>query len=175
VDQARKIVETYTPQAYAIAFRLTGNQQEAWDLVQNAMLRVLRSYGTFDSSCKLEPWLYAIVRNLYLDRLRMEARRKEDPLDEPPAEGALAHADRLVDPSPGPDEMLGREGDRDAVQQALSELPLELRLAVILVDLEGCSYEEAAKMLDLPVSTLGVRVFRARKALKAKLKSRMEA
>jgi RNA polymerase sigma-70 factor (ECF subfamily) len=175
VDQARKIVEQYTPQAYAIAFRLTGNQQEAWDLVQNAMLRVLRSYGTFDPTYKVEQWLYAIVRNLYLDRLRMEGRRKEDPLDEPAHEGALSHAERLVDSSPRPDEVLDRESDRDEVQKALSELPADLRMAVVLVDMEGESYEDAARILQIPVSTLGVRVFRARKSLKAKLAHRVKA
>lgn len=174
MEDARRIVELYTPQAYAIAVRLTGDRQQAWDLVQNAMVRVLRSFHTYDPAYKVEQWLYAIVRNLYLDRLRLEGRRKEDPLDEPAFEGGRAHSERLVDPSPRPDEMLDRQSDRDAVQKALNELPVDLRMAVILVDIEGCSYEEAAGMLDVPASTLGVRVFRGRKALRAKLEPYME-
>jgi len=174
VEEARRIVEQYTPKAYAIAFRLSGNRQEAWDLVQNAMLRVLRSYGTYDSRYKIEQWLYAIVRNLYLDKLRMEGARRTDSLDEVPREGARALSERIVDPSPTPDQILDHSSDRDAVQGALKGLPMEMRMAVVLVDLEGYSYEQAAGMMEVPVSTLGVRVFRGRKLLREKLQPYME-
>ena len=169
MEDARRIVEQYTPQAYEIAFRLTGNRSAAWDLVQNAMLRVLKSYSTYDPTYKVEQWLYRIIRNLFIDRLRLEARRREESLDTPLEEGGRTHADTLMDPAPTPDAVLDRESDRDAVQQALNTLPAEHRMAVILVDMEGYSYEEAAKMLGLPASTLGVHVFRGRNALRKKL------
>ena len=169
MEEARKIVEQYTGQAYTIAFRLTGNHSEAWDLVQNAMLRVLKSYGTYDPSYKIEQWLYRIIRNLYIDRLRSEGRRREDPLDEAPAEGRRSHAESLVDPEEGPEQAMDRQSARDALQDALGRLPVELRMALTLVDLEGCSYEDAAKTLEIPASTLGVRVFRARKMLRRML------
>lgn len=175
MEDARRIVELCTPKAYVVAFRLTGNSQDAWDLVQNAMLRVLRSYSTYDPTYSLDQWLYGILRNLYIDRLRQESRRREDPLDEAAQEGRPAFADTLVDPSPGPDQMLDRQEDRETVQSALSALPLELRMAVTLVDLEGYSYEEAARILESPVSTLGVWVFRGRKMLRENLKPWMEA
>src|SRR5438105_431179 len=104
------------------------------------MLRVLKSYGTYDPTYKIEQWLYRILRNLYIDRLRAETRRREDPLEEAPVEGRRSHADSLVDPAPGPEQALDRESERDAVQDALNSLPVELRMALALVDLEGYSY-----------------------------------
>ena len=174
MEDAKSIVERFTPQAYVIAFRLTGNRSDAWDLVQNAMLRVLKSYDTYDPSYKVEQWLHQILRNLFIDRLRQESRRKESPLERGPEEDGLSPADTLVDPELGPDEVLDRASDRDAVQAALNALPVELRMAVALVDLEGYSYEEASKILEVPASTLGVHVFRGRKLLRKSLGPMME-
>ena len=174
MQEAKKIVELYTPFAYSVAFRLTGNQAAAGDLVQNAMLRVLKSFGTYDPTYKVEQWLYRIIRNLFIDRLRKEKRRREDPLERGADEERLSHAETLVDPSPTPEQTLERSSKREAVQRALMDLPVEMRIAVTLVDLEGCSYEDAARMLEIPASTLGVRVFRGRKMLKKGLKDFME-
>ena len=174
MDDVKGFIERYTPQAYAIAFRLTGDRSAAWDLVQNAMLRVLKSHERYDPSYQPEQWLHQILRNLFIDRVRMEARRRESPLDADPDVGGLGPSDTLVDPAPGPDEMLDRDSDRNAVQAALKELPVEWRMAVALVDLEGYSYEEASKVLEIPASTLGVYVFRGRKRLKTALSSLME-
>lgn len=170
MKDVKGFIERYTPEAYAIAFRLTGDRSAAWDLVQNAMLRVLKNHERFDPSYQPEQWLHQILRNLFIDRLRVEARRRETPMEADPDSGALGPVDTLVDSSPRPDQVLDRESDRDAVQSALKELPVEWRMAVALVDMEGYSYEEAAKVLEIPPSTLGVYVFRGRKRLKETLK-----
>lgn len=174
MESARTIIETYTPRAFEIAYRLTGNRNAAWDLVQNAMVKVMKNIGSYDASYKVEQWLYGILRNLYVDGLRLEARRREVSIDEEREESGFSLHDRLVDPSPTPDQVLDREDRRDAVQLALNELPPDVRMAVVLVDLEGMSYEDAARVLDCPPSTLGVRLFRARKRLKERLKPLME-
>ncbi|MFH1726321.1 MAG: sigma-70 family RNA polymerase sigma factor [Elusimicrobiota bacterium] len=174
MEDAKSIVERYTPYAYTVAFRLTGKRAEAWDLTQNAMVRVLRRFSTYDPSYKVEQWLHRIVRNLYIDALRQTARRKEDPLELDADDERRSHADTLADPSPAPDEAAERRNSRNAVQKALDTLPPELRMAVTLVDIKGCSYEEAAKILEIPASTLGVRVFRGRKLLKKRLAPFME-
>ena len=174
MNDVKGFIERYTPQAYAIAFRLTGDRSSAWDLVQNAMLRVLKSHERYDPAYQPEQWLHQILRNLFIDRVRVEARRRESPLDADPDSGGLGPSDTLVDPTPGPDQVLDRHSDRDAVQAALKELPVEWRMAVALVDLEGYTYEEAARVLEIPASTLGVYVFRGRKRLKTTLAHLME-
>lgn len=170
MEQAQEIVKRYTPYAYSVAFSLTGNAAAAWDLTQNAMLRVLRSYGTYDPSYKMEQWLHRIVRNLFIDSVRLEKRRREESLERADGDERRSLAETLVDPEPGPDAVLDRDGRRSAVQAALMQLSEEIREAVTLVDLKGCSYEEAAKILEISPSSLGVRVFRGRKRLKELLK-----
>lgn len=175
MGDAKSIVERYTPTAYAIAFRITGNQADAWDLTQNAMLRVLRSYGTYDPAYTMEQWLSRIVRNLYIDRLRAEGRRRETPLEDKGPDGErLSHAESLAEDGPRPETALEREDEAEVVRRAVAGLPPELGVPVTLVDIEGQSYDEAAKTLELPISTLGVRVFRGRKMLKARLKEYWE-
>ncbi|MBI3549172.1 MAG: RNA polymerase sigma factor [Elusimicrobia bacterium] len=169
MEDINRIVELYSPKAFAIAFRLTGNRAEAWDLVQNAMLRVMRSYSTYDPSYSVDQWLNRIVRNLYIDQLRASSRRKEDSLDEAPSEDSRTLSETIADEEPGPERMLEKAATRDIVQSALESLPVELRMAVILVDMEGYAYDEAAAVLEIPASTLGVHVFRGRKLLRAAL------
>ena len=175
VDSAKAIVERYTPHAYALAFRLTGNQADAWDLAQNAMLRVLRSYSTYDPSYSMEQWLSRIVRNLFIDKKRSDTRRRESPLESGGEDDdRLFPADTLADPSDGPEQGAAKEDEASVVRAAVAALPEETAVAVTLVDIEGRSYEEAARMLEIPVSTLGVRVFRGRKTLKERLKGYWE-
>ncbi|MBI5595128.1 MAG: sigma-70 family RNA polymerase sigma factor [Elusimicrobia bacterium] len=175
VDQAKAIVERYTPHAYALAFRLTGNQADAWDLAQNAMLRVLRSYSTYDPSYSMEQWLSRIVRNLFIDKKRSDQRRRESPLESGAEDDdRLFPADTLADPSDSPEDDAAKGDEAAVVRAAVAALPAETAMAVMLVDIEGRSYEEAARMLEIPVSTLGVRVFRGRKTLKERLKGYWE-
>lgn len=175
VDQAKAIVERYTPHAYALAFRLTGNQADAWDLAQNAMLRVLRSYSTYDPSYSMEQWLSRIVRNLFIDKKRSDTRRRESPLESgSDDDDRLFPADTLADPADGPEAGAAKDDEAAVVRAAVAALPAETAMAVMLVDIEGRSYEEAARMLEIPVSTLGVRVFRGRKTLKERLKGYWE-
>ncbi|PCI39200.1 MAG: RNA polymerase sigma factor SigE [Elusimicrobia bacterium] len=173
---AKQIVEQYTPFAYTMAFRLTGNQAEAWDLTQNAMLRVMRSFSTYDPKYKVEQWLYRIVKNLFIDRKRQIKRKKEAMLERDPRDGGerLAPVDTLVDTAATPEQTADREDRRDAVQAALMTLPDEMKVALTLVDIEGFSYEEAGRILEIPSSTLGVRVYRGRKLMKERLKPFME-
>jgi len=170
MEDVDRVVEQLTPKAYALGLRLTGNAQEAWDLAQNAMIKVLRHHEQYDPAYSVEQWLHQILRHLYIDRLRAEGRRRESPLDAPPGEDRAALSDTLAGPDPDPAQELARRESADAVQAALTQLPLEQRMAVALVDLEGYSYEEAAKVLELPASTLGVYVFRGRKRLREKLR-----
>ena len=173
---ANEIVERYTPFAYTMAFRLTGNQAEAWDLTQNAMLRVMRSFSTYDPKYKVEQWLYRIVKNLFIDRKRQVKRKRESTLerDARDADERLAPVDTLVDTAPTPEQVADRSDRQNAVQEALMTLPDEMKMAVTLVDIEGFSYEEAARILEIPNSTLGVRVYRGRKQMKERLKPFME-
>jgi RNA polymerase sigma-70 factor (ECF subfamily) len=176
VIDAKEIVERYTPYAYTMAYRLTGDRAEAWDLTQNAMLRVMRSFSTYDPKYKVEQWLYRIVKNLFIDRKRQIKRKHETPLERDTRgdDERLSPVDTLVDSAPTPEQSADREDRQRAVREALLTLPDEMKMAITLVDIEGFSYEEAARILEVPTSTLGVRVYRGRKLLKERLKTFME-
>ena len=169
-EKIRKLIELHADRAYAIAFRLAGNREDAGDLVQDAFLRAIKYFESYDPNLPFEAWLYQIIRNLYLNSLKLESRRKKVPLsvvdredDEPVLEDVLA------DPNRGPESLAEAGGTKDAVQNALNGLSPTLRMAVILVDLEGMSREECARTLGCSLTALDVRLHRARGILRKSL------
>ena len=78
--QTEKLIEAHADRAYSIALRMTGNEADAGDVVQEAFLRVIKYMKSYDSTYPFEAWLGQIIRNVYLNSLRVEARRKSVPL-----------------------------------------------------------------------------------------------
>ena len=145
---------------YTVAYRLTGNDDDAQDLVQEVLLRVRKGLETYRPG-SLEGWLSRITTNTFLDEARRRRRRPVDALPEEP--------DRVVPPSPGADVALAAEGLPDDVQAALRGLPEEYRAAVVLCDVVGLSYQEIGQALDVPVGTVRSRIHRGRAVLRKAL------
>ena len=161
--------------AYNFAYRLSGNDQDARDLVQEAFVRALEHAGSYDQDRAFDSWLYRILHNIFLDGARRVAVRKSVSLDAPaPAEDS-SWEDILPGPeTPAVDEMIRKESS-DLVQRALDRLPAHYRAAVVLCDMEGLAYEDIAKIMDVPVGTVRSRIHQgrvlARKAYEALEKS----
>ena len=147
---------------YTVAYRLTGNSDDAQDLVQEVLLKVRRGLETYRPG-SLEGWLSRITTNTFLDEARRRRRRPVDLLPDDP--------DRVVPPSPGADVALAAEALPDHVQDALRGLPEEYRAAVVLCDVVGRSYEEIGSILDVPVGTVRSRIHRGRGLLRKALVS----
>jgi RNA polymerase sigma-70 factor (ECF subfamily) len=143
---------------YNVAYRLTGNDDDAYDLVQEALLRVRKGLETYQPG-SMEAWLSRIVTNVFLDEVRRRRRRPVEALPEDP--------ERLLPSSPGADE--ATESLPDDVQVALRRLPEDFRTAVVLCDVVGLSYEEIADALSVPVGTVRSRIHRGRRLLRAAL------
>jgi len=143
---------------YNVAYRLTGNDADAQDLVQETLLRVRRGLESYQPG-SLPAWLARIVTNVFLDEVRRRRRRPTDPLGD--------DAERVLPVSPAADEMTGDLSDD--VQDALSELPDEFRSAVVLCDVVGMSYDEIAGVQGVPVGTVRSRIHRGRRMLRAAL------
>lgn len=150
---------------YRVALRLAGNAADAEDLVQEAMLRAYRSWDRFTLGTNAKGWLLTILRHLFINEYRRKRRHPEsvdldtiEPfalLDERQEEDPQsAFFDRIVD---------------DEVLRAVDQLPEAFREAVMLSDVEGLSYEEIAKVLEVPVGTVKSRLYRGRHMLQAKL------
>jgi RNA polymerase sigma factor (sigma-70 family) len=143
---------------YAVAYRLTGNDSDAQDLVQEALIRVRRGLETYEPGA-LRAWLSRIVTNLFLDEMRRRKRRPTDALPDDP--------ERLLPASPAADELADRFSDD--VQAALVALPEEFRIAVVLCDVAGMPYEEIAASQHVPVGTVRSRIHRGRRMLRVAL------
>src|SRR5262249_37345290 len=156
-----ELVRTHQHRVYGLALRMLGSPAEAQDVAQEAFLRAHRGLGEFRGDARLSTWLYAIVSRLCLNRLAGTERRLARDGEE-----ALA---RLADTGPGPDQALERGELEEALPRAIGELPDERRIAILLRDVEGLTYEEIAEILELPLGTVRSRLHRARLDLKEKL------
>jgi len=154
-----EVARDYGRFLYTVAYRLAGNDDEAQDLVQEALLRVRRGLERYEPG-SLEGWLARIVTNVFLDEVR---RRKRRPVHAFPDDDP----DRVVPPAPAADEA-GRDLS-DEVQAALAELPEEFRVPVVLCDVADQSYEQIADALNVPVGTVRSRLHRGRRLLRASL------
>ena len=166
-DAFRALVEQHSRSVFRLAFRMTGNEQDAEDVVQESFLRAYRQLGRFESRANFGTWLYRIVSNCSVDLMRSKQARHDqvrgDSLDQ---EGGVELP--AVD-APGPERMaLSAEIDK-RVQDALKELsPLE-RAAFTLRHYEGRSIDEISATLGLGTSAAKHSVFRAVKKLRLAL------
>jgi RNA polymerase sigma factor (sigma-70 family) len=154
------IARDYGRFLYTVAYRLTGNHDDAQDLVQEVLLRVRRGLATYQPG-SLEGWLSRITTNAFLDEVR---RRKRRPLEVVPD-----LPDRLLGVDADPDETLARTRLPDDVQAALAALPDEYRAAVVLCDVVGLDYAEIADALEIPPGTVRSRIHRGRAQLRKAL------
>ena len=150
---------------YSVALRMTRSEGDAEDLVQDAILRAYRFWDGFEAGSNCRAWLMRILTNVFRNRYRERAREQEI-LGE--AEASSANMGQFVGAAPRDAEsaLFGRMLSRD-VERALATLPPEFRLPVILADLEDLSYKEIADILQIPTGTVGIRLKRAKEALRA--------
>jgi len=169
VDEKRESFEREAPDhldaLYRVALRLTANPSDADDLVQETMLKAFRAWHQYERGTNAKGWLLTILRHAFINEYRRRTRHPEnvdldtiEPFavfgeiqDEDP-QGAFF--DKIVD---------------DEVLKAIDQLPETFRETLVLSDVEGMSYQEIAKILEIPVGTVKSRLFRARQALQGKL------
>ena len=146
---------------YAVCFRLTGNQADALDATQEALLAIVRGLTRFDGRAAFTTWAYRVTTNACLDELRRRRRRPAPGLPEDDA-GAFDREQM----STGVDDHVVAQLTVDA---ALQQLPLEFRTAVILRDMCELDYAEIAEVLAIPPGTVRSRIARGRALLAARL------
>jgi RNA polymerase sigma-70 factor (ECF subfamily) len=162
----------FAPQLYSAALRLTRNQADADDLVQETFLKAYRGFGNFEEGSNLRAWLYRILTNNYINAYRSKQRRPDESnladVEDLYLYRRLDHLEQALASRSAEDQLLDLFTD-DEVKSALEELPDNFRLPVLLADVEGFSYKEMADMLGLPIGTVMSRLHRGRKAMHKRL------
>jgi RNA polymerase sigma-70 factor (ECF subfamily) len=155
-----QVVREHSARVYRLAYRLSGNAQDAEDLTQETFIRVFRSLANFAPGT-FEGWLHRITTNLFLDMVRRRQRIRFDALPE--------DTERLPGTSPSPEQVYVDTHLDPQIQAALDALSPDFRAAVVLCDIEGLTYEEIAATLGIKLGTVRSRIHRGRVQLREAL------
>ncbi len=158
---------------YGAALRLTRNPRDAEDLVQDTMLRAYRFWKSFKDRSNCRAWLFKILTNTFINEYQRGKRRREvlhSANKEQQTTGRVIVDERAAGQL-GPDELIEQTSVSDTITKALTNLPSEFRVAVLLSDLEEFSYKEIAEIMNCPVGTVMSRLYRGRKLLQEQLRS----
>jgi RNA polymerase sigma-70 factor (ECF subfamily) len=151
--------------AYRLARGLTGNEQDAEDLVQETYLRAFRGFGRYLQGTNARAWLFTIMRRAFINsRSTVHSRQRFSRVDT--EEGAVDVPDVRT---PGPEEQSISAEEREEIFAALAGMPEVYRTVLALVDLGGMRYAEAAQVLECPEGTVMSRLSRARRELARRL------
>ena len=153
---------------YNFAFRLTYDEDNAKDLVQDTYLKAYRFAESFQEGTNAKAWLYRILKNSFINDFR---KKSKEPSKVDYQEVENFYNSENVDEEKTVDLRIDAVRDMigDEVSQALSSLAVDFRTVIILCDLEGFTYDELSKILDIPIGTVRSRLHRARNLLKEKL------
>lgn len=167
------LVTRHSGDIYALLYRLTENPEEASDLTQETFLSAFRSIRKFRGDAELKTWLFRIAINESRNRFRWWKRRKREStisLDASLGDTGRPVYEIIPSNSASPeDDVLSRER-KDALENALRSLPEIFREAIILCDVEGLTYDEAARTLNVNIGTIKSRIARGREELRKRLK-----
>jgi RNA polymerase sigma-70 factor (ECF subfamily) len=156
-----ELLRRHQQRIHGICRRLTGNDADALDATQEALISIVRGLARFDGRSSFSTWAYRVATNAALDELRRRRRRPVASLDDArPGRGEPA----ATGPSVGQSV-----SDRLDVDAALAQVPLEFRAPVVLRDLCQLDYAEIAEVLDIPAGTVRSRISRGRALLAARL------
>ena len=161
------LVLEYQDQVYHIALKMVGNEEDAFDLSQEAFLKAYRSLRSFRGEAGFGSWLYRMTANLCIDFLRKRKRRGTEQAASLDDEEPSGRPREIPDLRWEPQDVLQRKELRAEVQAGLRRLPDEQRLILVLRDVEGFSYKEISDALKIELGTVKSRIYRARAHLAA--------
>src|SRR4051812_42531711 len=153
--RVQQLVDSHYEALYRCAYRLSGSAADAEDLTQEAFCKAQLQLHQLRDASRAKAWLFTIVRNLFLHRVRSDSSHRQVPLD---AVGDL----------PGPPPEMPPEVDPDQLQKALNELPEPFRTPLILFYFEEFSYRDIADHMGLPIGTVMSRLARAKAHLRGR-------
>ena len=169
------IVAAYQDRVYNLCLRMLGQPQAAEDATQDAFLSAYRNARNMRGG-SVRAWLMRIAANACIDELRRRKRQPQFSIDarRPGAGDEPERAFDVADRAAGPEQLALRGEVREALQRELQAVPADQRLAIILCDIEGLSYDEIAVAMGSSVGTVKSRISRGRARLRTRLRARPE-
>ncbi len=174
IDAFEELVNRYERKIYTIAYRLIGNPDDASDLTQEAFLKAFQGLKNFRGDSSFQTWMSRIVTNVCRDELRRRYCKPVEHLEETIIleEGEVTR--QVASQDPGPEELYEKKELQELIQEMINTLTPEFRMALILRDIQGYSYEEISEQLNCSIGTVKSRINRARNYLKKKLVNERE-
>jgi RNA polymerase sigma-70 factor, ECF subfamily len=163
---------------YGTALRLTKSESDAEDLIQETMLKAFRYFDKYENGTNCKAWLFKIMHNTFINRYRKKQKRREYLVDEdyrPLQERAEAPEHTPFHETFETEEQLYFKMFGDEVKKALTEVPVDFRMVVLLADLQDFAYKEIAEIMDCPIGTVMSRLYRGRRMLQAQLRDYAQA
>jgi RNA polymerase sigma-70 factor (ECF subfamily) len=158
-DAFGELVRRHRDRLWAVALRTLGDREEAADAVQDALVSAFRAAHTFRGQSAVTTWLHRITVNACLDRARKAASRRTSPVDD------TERLEQLLEPHESAEGPAERHDLHRQLLAALTQLPVDQRAALVLVDMQGYAVAEAAEVLGVPVGTVKSRCARGRARL----------
>jgi RNA polymerase sigma-70 factor (ECF subfamily) len=166
LEAFNRLVLAYQDLVYNQAFRVMGDSFSAADATQDAFVSAYRKLKTYRGG-SFKAWLLRIVTNACYDELRRRKRRPSIPLNpQTGRDGEITSPSWIADPGESPEDYTARGELSEAIQTCLNDLSLDFRTAVVLVDIQGMDYSEAAMVMGTPLGTVKSRLARARGSLR---------
>ena len=163
-DAMGELLQAYQPRIYAVCYRMLGNPEEARDITQDTMVRVIEGLDSYDGRAQLSTWVIRVTMNCCLSHLRRERLRRHKPLAVAPEPQSRDRIGSGLEPEPG----AGVEQAEASIQvhEVLAELEPQTRGLLILRDIQELSYQQLSEVLEVPLGTVKSRVYRARLAFR---------
>jgi RNA polymerase sigma-70 factor (ECF subfamily) len=158
------LIDKYQKQIFHFIYQFFRDYQLSLEITQETFLRAFKFLHTYDSDKKFSTWLYSIAKNLCIDEMKRHSRAVTIPIAEVKNKEGVTEGNPLYFQK-DPDSAMIRHQEGDALLEAVNKLPEKYRMVITLCYFEEMTYEEIADVVDIPISTVKVRIFRAKKKL----------
>lgn len=178
-DALATLLQSYQKRMYAVCYRMLGNENDARDLTQDSLVRVIEGLDSYDGRSRLSTWVIRVTMNCCLSHLRRERLRRHASLDRPIAShqagetvstprGHAIESER----EPPPTRRIQGNEKTAVLLEALDSLDPTMKAVLVLRDLQELEYQQIAEVIEVPIGTVKSRLFRAREALRQAIEAR---
>ncbi len=165
VGAFEELTTAYYSKVYSICYRMLNNTEDAYEQAQETFIKAFKYIKDFKGNCAISTWLYRIATNVCLDFIRKNKKKKVISIEQNTFED-LQLKDSLISENPGPEKVAETNAQKQAIKEAMDKMNEKNRLAIILRDFMGLSYDEISDTMKIPVGTVKSRISRARNELR---------